>query len=175
MPLNFIALGGAERVWEDYEKARALCPYADVGAVNEAGRDYEGRLTVWATLHPEKSERWHRERSLAGRNMDFTAVSHKRIAGARVDTVYSDKYGGSSGLYLCDVALNLGYQRVIVCGIPMDGGAHYFDANEWNDFKTYRRGWRKAAELGRIRSLSGWTRELLGAPNREWLAVPDRH
>ena len=171
MPLNFIALGGAECVWRDYKKARTLCPHTDVGAVNEAGINYEGRLTLWATLHPEKAAKWHKAREQAGRNSDFLAVSHKRVAGARVDEIYPETSKGSSGLYLCEIAIALGYQRIIVCGMPMDDRPHFFDEKRWMDFRAYRKGWLQASS--KIRSMSGWTREVLGAPDNAWLAVPE--
>lgn len=171
---TLIALGGAGGLWDELEQALDLCPTADIGAVNEAGKDYRGHLSLWATLHEEKFEKWQRHRK---GNSDYLAVTHKGHPMPRIDRIVPERWSGSSGLYLVQVAvIELGYSRVICCGIPMSETPHYFDDKAWSVAHNYRRGWKRASESlelqGRVRSMSGWTRELLGHPTREWLAVP---
>ena len=173
---ELIALGGARGVWDDLEEALRIFPCADVGAVNDSGTEYSGHLTLWATLHPEKLWNWQMRRERRGLNTDYTAVSHKLVAGARVDLLKQQLFSGCSGLYLCQVAvMAFGYDRVIVCGMPLTEDPHFFNASAWNDARKYRRGWREASQQrelrGKIRSMSGWTRDRLGGPD-EWLAVP---
>lgn len=175
--MNLIVLGGAGGVWSDLDQALELCPDADIGAVNEAGRDYTGHLTLFASLHPEKFQRWQRDRERKGLNTDYTACSHKRHFDTRIDFVTNEIWGGTSGLFLCQVAaINFGYDRIICCGMPIDDRAKYFDSKAWEGVKRYRRGWVEATQQpelkGKIRSMSGWTRELLQAPTPDWLAVP---
>lgn len=172
--MTLIALGGAEGVWQELEQALALCPDANVGAVNEAGRDYGGHLSIWATLHPEKLAKWQRRRQ---GNSDYLAITNKGHFEPRIDRIVPEEWSGSSGLYLVQVAiLEMGYDRVICCGVPMSENPHYFDKKAWSVASNYRRGWRQAAKSqrleGRVKSMSGWTRELLGEPTKDWLAVP---
>lgn len=169
-----IALGGAEGVWNELSEALKLCPNADVGGVNEAARDHEGHLSVWATLHPSKFADWQRQRERKVLNTDYIACAHKDDPEARLDLVTNEVWSGTSGLYLCQVALlKLGYSQVIVCGMPLEDSPHYFDSEQWWAAPNYRRGWKKAVggELsGKIRSMSGWTRELVGPPDSGWLS-----
>lgn len=154
-----------------------MCPDADIGACNDAGADFRGHLNLWATLHPERFWCWQRKRSLKGLNEDYVAVAHKDHANTRIDRIQNEFWSGTSGLYLCQVALLLmGYDKVIACGMPLSDGPHYFDNKPWEAAQPYRRGWKEAfgqrEVRGRIKSMSGWTRELCGEPTREWLAVP---
>lgn len=171
-----IALGGAESVWHDLPAAEAICREAgvayDVGAVNDAGADYPGHLTLWCSLHPEKLPRWMRKREKANRNTDYITVCHKRRAECRVDREYNGNTGGSSGLFIVRVALTMfDYERVILCGIQMTPAKNYARQAPWKDFKTYLRKWEQALPDLRpsVRSMSGWTREQLGAPDAAWL------
>jgi hypothetical protein len=82
-----------------------------------------------------------------------------------------DNKSGTSGLFAAKVALcDLGFDRVVLCGVPMTATPHLNNRTDWVDRpKTptdYQRVWAglPAEYLGRMRSLSGWTRELLGAP-----------
>lgn len=177
-PMNFlIAIGGASCAWDDYEQAKELCPDADIGAVNEAARDFPGRLSLFVTLHAEKLGAWQRQRECKGLNTDYTACSNKGHFDARIDFVTNEVWSGSSGLFLCQVAaIKFRYTRIICCGIPIDERPHYFDKKEWSGVSRYRRGWIEAMQQpelkGKVRSMSGWTRELTGEPTTEWLAVP---
>lgn len=170
-----IAIGGADCAWEDFDKALELCPNADVGACNDAGADFRGHLSIWATLHAERFWEWQRRRALKGLNEDYIAVSNKGHANTRVDRIQNEFWSGTSGLYLCQVALSMGYDKVIACGMPLDSRPHYFDSSEWEPHIRYRRGWKEALGQrevqGRIKSMSGWTRELCGDPTKEWLSV----
>ena len=162
-----LALGGAGGVWDELEEARSIYPDADVGAVNEAGRDYTGTLTAWATLHVDKFHPWQRHREQKGLNTDYIAVSNKGHPLPRVDRVERELWSGTSGLYLCQVAiLTLGYDLVICCGMPLTDTPHYFDSGKWWAAPNYRRGWKEAVNhIGpKIRSMSGWTRDLVGHP-----------
>jgi predicted O-methyltransferase YrrM len=61
----------------------------------------------------------------------------------------------------------MGYRRIILAGCPLSG-----DAPAGNPYEEFRAGWimRKGELIGTVRSLSGWTRDFLGAPMEAWLA-----
>ena len=90
-------------------------------------------------------------------------------AGPAVDTVIPVPEGwhGTSALYAVAVAMELGASSVILAGCPIDGGPR-FDGlcSLVGDLEFYRSCWHHAFPTihGRVFSLSGWTRDLLGAP-----------
>jgi hypothetical protein len=53
----------------------------------------------------------------------------------------------------------------------MDRRPHFNRDAAWGGYDTYRDAWMENFEVlrGVVRSLSGWTRELLGAPDEEWI------
>lgn len=91
-------------------------------------------------------------------------------AGIEIDIVepYYPPVGrsGSSAMTGTLAALRMGYDRIVLCGCPLTG-----NAPEGNPYEAFRLGWedRKDELIGRVKSMSGWTRELLGAPTKEWI------
>lgn len=169
-----LCLGGASSVWEDLERARALIGDAPalVVACNFAGIAYEGRLDAWATLHPEMCAPWRAERASRGLNTDYRFFIHKPRRGVLGEVVAQGWYG-SSGLYMAQVALQrLGAAGVILCGVPMTPeGRHIHWPGPWPEAERYRPGFLAAqADGANIRSMSGWTAEMIGAPTAAWLA-----
>lgn len=163
--MNAIILGGAECLWADLD---ALGKWdADFIAVNDAGAAFPETIAHWVTLHPEKLKDWKAART---GNADYQVHSHKRRAGCGPVTLHTD-WGGSSGLLAVQVAISLGYQRIVLCGVPMDGRAHFHRPGEWPDCMHYRRHWLRRLDQFSMftRSMSGWTRELLHAPDDAWL------
>ena len=60
-------------------------------------------------------------------------------------------------------------------GVPLTREAEHYDKpGLWRDAGNYRKGWVEHATTmnGRVRSMSGWTAELLGQPDAAWLATP---
>lgn len=173
-----IGLGGASCLWDDFGRAKALVGDADheIAACNDAGCEYRGRMAFWATAHPDKFKAvWRHRTDHRGPVFGMVGgigagVTH--IVGMRQD---GGMWRGSSGLYLAQIAVfELGYRRVILCGVPMDARPNAFrDEAGWSDHKTYRAGWRLAFAndefRAAVRSMSGWTRDNLGAPSPEWL------
>jgi len=124
-------------------------------------------LKYVATYHSADIPEIYRRRETIGGNTDFELISHKRD-NERISIVIDDwwKPSGSSALLGVQAALRIGYDRIIVCGCPLEG------KNAKNSsYEGYRRGWEAhAAEIsGKVRSMSGWTRDFLGAPTNEWL------
>lgn len=173
-----LVLGGSARVWEDAEAARALAPDAPVVAVNDAIPRWEGDLAAAVTLHAEKLADWIAARRAAGlpEPVRFITMDDKRRpAWAEVVPHHFEGQAslGSSGLFAVKVALHeLGADGVILCGIGMDPTPHFVRGGEWRSAPRFRRGWVEVmpALRDRVRSMSGWTRERLGAPSPEWVA-----
>lgn len=55
---------------------------------------------------------------------------------------------------------------MVLCGMPMDDRPHYWDEGRqpWKACETFRPAWQALAPeyRARMRSMSGWTREMLG-------------
>ena len=173
-----LVLGGAACVWDDVRafEAFGITP-AIMVACNDVLVSWEGPLTAVCSLHPDKLDGWLRKRAKAG-------LPEPEYAFA--DVMKADAWGfdstpyrfagqastGSSGLFALKVALeDLGASRAVLCGIPMDAQAHFYGGGPWSGNRTHRAGWQQAlpAIKGRARSMSGWTKEILGAPTPEWL------
>ncbi len=174
-----LILGSAACRAEDEAAARALFKPDLVIAVNQAGADYPGQLDAWVSFHPELFPKWLTERRKAERPPAtelFTA--ERRPLPHSVTARRVGNWGGSSGLLACVVAIELKVTHGVLAGIPLDAyqGHYYSPEKPWRDGGNYRQAWiRKLDELGRFRSMSGLTREWLGAPTKEWLAMADAH
>lgn len=100
--------------------------------------------------------------------------------GHPTDFVVLPWAGGSSGMLAVQVALTLGCTKVILCGVPMTATEHFsqsheFDADHtrWTEADMHWRAFERVHALGwfenKVRSMSGRSRDLFGAPTREWL------
>jgi len=75
------------------------------------------------------------------------------------------------------VAQQIGCVRVILCGIPMAATPHFVESTvhvlgqPWKAVEGHWRAWQKHLDKiqGWVKSMSGRTQELLGAPTLEWL------
>lgn len=179
-----IIVGGAVGGWEQRAEAIELVAAADLEtcsvAINDAGIEHPDPLDEWVSLHPEKFEGWERKRveiGLGGGYRKWTQEARRHHA-----TNTARKWrDGSSGLTAVDAALNgVGCAAAILCGVPMDDSVNRYHGVGWGKYRRYRRGFQKALPefSGCVRSMAGWTREVLGAPDLEWLAVvsaPEPH
>jgi len=84
-----------------------------------------------------------------------------------VDHVWPCKLTGTSALFATRVALALGYEEVVLCGVPLDETGRYYSA-PWDKGVSLNvvdmKEWEEYVPVfeGRVKSMSGRTRELLG-------------
>lgn len=170
--MKALVLGGAASLHADEAAARELFAPDLVIAVNHAARDHPGPVDHWATFHPELLPRWLADRAAAGRDPagKLWTAHHRPIPrGLEIERVTN--WGGSSGLLAVVVGLHLECSHIVLAGVPLDyDQGHYDHPAPWRDAANYRKAWvsRKEAMI-RVRSMSGFTAELLGAPTKEWL------
>lgn len=171
-----IVLGSAKAALAELEAAREIAPDAPIVCVNDALRACPVRAHAFATLHPEKADRF-----LDGLDLRrIPIITHARMPyDDRPWHIIPDLWGGSSGLYGVQVAIqNLGFHGVIAAGCPMQATARAnYAPGLWggddDHVARYQRGWVKAGKSGlrnRVRSMSGWTRAEFGAPDAVWIA-----
>lgn len=177
--LRVLCLGSAACKDEDLAAAARLgISVADgwtLVAVNHVARDWPYELPHWASFHCELFPRWVKEREALGyppAGSLWTGDHRGQPPGVVLKR--APNWGGSSGLLAVGVAIKLGASRVVCVGIPLDYEQGHYDKPDvkWRDGSHYRHGWTAhQPEMGdRVRSMSGWTRKLLGAPDAEWLA-----
>jgi hypothetical protein len=171
--------GGGKGVYDESEAALELLAHQGALVVflaaNEAGIDLPV-LHHWGTLHSTKLALWEQERASRGHPRDYVRWTCSPSPSA--DRVADRWKGGSSGLHLVDIALNgLGLPRVILCGVPMDERMNQFRGTPWGARShVFRAAWTDRETLPvlarQVRSMAGWTRDLLGEPDADWLLGP---
>ena len=170
---------GAAPCWEDdLEAARKYVPDWPVVAVNTIGALYPDDIAVWVSVHGRDLLKWMPLRAERGYNTDYTAYgnfSDSEDDGGAVRWNRPNK-GGSSGLHAVELAMEIGYKKLILCGMPMDGDqrCQSFDGAATQatcNYESYQSGWEKLYPRlkGKVRSMSGWTKALLGKPTKGWL------
>lgn len=170
-------LGGANSVWADLASALALCSPHIVVAVNDIGVDYPGRIDHWVSYHSDLLGMWSRKR--AERNLppvdSYWTGRGGPTRAAPPGTKTVNAMGGSSGMLATFAALRIGASKVILCGIPIDPAMRHYHEHKrgaaWKEASKYQRHWKDSVVefRDRVRSMSGWTAELLGTPSKSWL------
>lgn len=185
MSRRAVVLGGADCVWDDFERLEEMIGQPWPGlviAVNDAGWAFPRKIDHWVSLEAENFQRkksWEDRRRSNGYPGGYETWGGIWCTGTDdtelVDHAIPVDLVGSSGYHAAyEVAVrHLFMKRVPICGIPMTGDPHFFDAEPWNGFRSHRFAWERSVEVfnGRIRSMSGWTRDLLGEPTPDWLGL----
>ncbi len=178
-----LVVGCAANVWKEVEQAEQFGHFDAIYCVKLAGVHWHGDRFTWVGLHPEWQAKYTAERYALGRHMNFETVappdSELGTAGKghKVDRRVSYRYPGmdasaSSGGYAAKVALDDGFDRVVLAGIPMEtDAAHFTRGKPWLQRDSFTIGFEKSVPhfAGRVRSMSGWTAQILGAPSPDWL------
>ena len=169
-----VVLGGAPCVfqdWADYVSGFG-CPDLLI-IINDLSTHWTLPVPdILCTLHPEKLPDWLRDRANRG-----LAPIERVFAFCPTDSYVTDTLpyqmpgvsgSGSSGLYACKVAMHMEMDQTVLCGVPMSAkvGHHNNRAKPWYAADKFFRQWRDAEPIlkGRVVSMSGRTRELLGSP-----------
>lgn len=174
-----VVLGGASCLFDDVAELRAMLDPAacTIIAVNDAGFRWPGRIDHWATLHPEELG-WRKARRQKyeypggyrtwTRNYPMGMEKMERLCDQVIGAPWTD---GSSGFLGVGVAWTLGLRRIVLCGVPMDGGGRLERMGGWVSHGTFRPAWKAASHPVRaaLRSMSGWTRDQFGVATPEWL------
>jgi len=183
---NIVVCGDASCVWDDLEKFGCADTSTFKGrikkdgwefmAINKIGETFPGHLHHWYSNQPNYLNTF-----IAARRPEYAPefspfwVTHSCNSGA--DYRWPWHGGGTSGLGGTLVAVALGYDRVMLCGLPLDDSPHNGEPH-WrksnftreasgsinNDQNTY---WKRAIAEGfdgKVKSMSGRTKEWMGAP-----------
>lgn len=172
-----IVLGSAPSWRADLEAARAYAPDWPVIVVNGVGTLYLDPIVAWVSIHGRDLVKWMPMRAERGGNTDYTGYGNYSDREADGGAVRWNRpnSGGSSGLHAVELALDLGYERVLLCGIPLDGQQRVrsLDGEVTEGvcaYSAYHDPWKKNEDKmrDRVKSMSGWTSKLLGKPTKGW-------
>jgi hypothetical protein len=131
--MQALVIGCSANVWAEVEQAMRLCEFDAVYCVKLAGVHWVGGRFTWCSLHPEFMDDYERQRSDLKLHSDYEIVAplpgELGMHGAKgnISRRVSYRYQGmdssaSSGGYAAKVALDDGFDRVVLAGVPMDGG-----------------------------------------------------
>lgn len=179
-----LILGGAACVYGDVEAALALGHFDGVLTCNAVTTRWPGKIDAAVSLHPGHWGLWIGARDRAGlprpeRIIGQTeANSWPKLPDCITDLLdlrFPGQAGsGSSGLFALKVALiDLSFDRAVLCGVPLtEAAGHIVDGPTWPGAHHYHPAWREALPQikDRARSMGGWTADLLGVPDAEFLA-----
>lgn len=180
-----IVLGSAARAPHDLNLARARHPYAPIIGLNDVAKLMP--LDHLYSLHYERLPEWQRYQVEHFGHRPVTHASEyikkRRERGEFPEIDYwwvGTHCGGTSAWGAVRMAKMMGYSTVILAGCPLDGGGYCVEHTPNNDCKAvgavpaddpmivrYQRRIAEFVQGGEgvnVFSMSGWTRELLGAP-----------
>ena len=164
-------VGSGHTVWGDLIELQ--CPEnQDIMCVNDIVMHYPGRVKHFYSNDHEFIPKWLAARR-AQLHKQFGAVDfvHTCNQGARYNWPWPGH--GTSSLGAVYTGLALGYDEIVLCGIPLDDGGHYFSPAKTNFLNEVpvkngvMKYWQTAKDKvfeGRVTSMSGRTRDLLGSP-----------
>lgn len=183
---SLVICGDAACVWDDLDafgckSASGKGMVAKLGwdfmVINKLGEAFPGSIEHWyshaghllAVFTAARRQEYEKE---------FAAPRHTHSCTAGAMWLWPWGAHGTSGLGAVLTGVALGYDRIVLCGLPLDDGPHNgepfwrrtrFASSEAADAKDGGPDmhWRRARDVafqGKVKSMSGRTRDWLGAP-----------
>lgn len=169
---QLLICGSGWCIWDDL--AQIQPGSFDIMAVNDIGMHLPYRIEHWYSNDKIMLPKWvAARRPRYKKDFEESIKTHSCVGGAKYTWPWPGH--GTSSLNACYTGLALGYDLIVLAGIPLDDGGHYFDppwvktnfARECSERPEGPRFWRTAAKNvfdGKVKSLSGRTKDLLGSP-----------
>jgi len=102
---------------------------------------------------------------------------HWQVDGPLEGEYASHIWMGNTGYFAILSAIEMGYEKIVIAGMPLDSSPHWYDPpdtegprwigrayTQWMDFKM------QIPEAEKVRSMSGYTAFILGKADKEWLS-----
>jgi hypothetical protein len=173
MGKKIIICGSGECLFDDLARnhANAFPHTMDVACINHTALYYPYFFEHWIS--------WHSNIFAGIREF---VKGNPTIHSSKEDTLVHRVWGfpgfecSDSGLFAVKICLALGYDRIILCGIPMDNSRKFYEAygtENGHAADNIQDIWKKEIPSFKdcVRSMSGNTRAMLGEPTREWFNV----
>jgi hypothetical protein len=171
---RLLIIGSSNGVWDDLRRYDRFHGQQDRMAVNDMMNYYPGQLQYGATLHTDKMPMWYFNQEFLRRKQKWPPMLvHSHQLNPYVKYVWPlMRDGGTSGLFAVLVGLLMGYEEIILAGMPCDGSPRFFDPpvknhQQFGQTETHEE-WKRAIDAvfyDRVKSLSGNTIKWLGAPD----------
>ena len=174
-----LVAGSGRCLWDDIERLWRKHPNwsGDFLGINWAGLWLPFPVKHIVSLHPTYLKHWVALRD----GSDGHIHTHSSRPEEGVESVWEFRNpAGMSGLFGAKVALGLGYSSVVLVGVPMDNSGHFYDPPDGLTLAGYppfeipnyharasMLEWELARDeefAGRVKSMSGITRQMLGEP-----------
>lgn len=166
---RLVIAGGGRSVLPDMERIGNWGDDADWMAINDVGM-FLPRVDHWFSIHGECFPEWANVRRL---NHDCHDIKYHSKQGSKtvcIEWPILPNWGPLGGQAACLVALALGYDEIVLCGVPGDDSGHFYPAHNRRgqktnrDFGEYDAAYKqiKLFSGGRIRSMSGKTKDIFG-------------
>lgn len=172
MPDTCLVVGGAGCVFDDLAKAGNMFRPDCIIAINDIMTRLP-RVDHAVTMHPEKMHTWLEQRQANGFSeiVSFWTGHDKILPKSSLPYKKFKNNKGGSGLLAVEIAMYLGFTKIILAGIPLEARqGHFFDDFVWRECILYRVVWEhRGNTLPNVRSFSGWTKEQYGEPTLEWI------
>ncbi len=179
-----LVIGCSANVWQEVKAAQEMTTFDTIYCVKLAGVHWKGGRFIWPTLHPEFMDDYEKQRAALGLHKNYEIVAplpnevgmhgKKGNIARRISYRYPGmNSSASSGGFAAKVALDDGHDRVILAGIPMQNEAGHFSRGKpWLQRDSFTIGFTLSLPHFRdkVKSMSGWTLEQLGAPTKEWIS-----
>lgn len=180
MPITALVLGGAQCLYDDIAAAERLFKPTFIVAVKDIGITHP-HVDYWVTFHLDRIPRELEQRRKLGHPDPTCFWTYSNIhtpKGLMLPVERLKITGGSSGLLGAFVGMRVA-EKVVLAGIPLDPDMPHYHKRKhgkpWKEGAVFRQHWQKAHDdlKFKVRSMSGWTRQLLGKPTRDWLGTTD--
>lgn len=156
----------------------------DTGCIGRSVNVYPGPVDHWFNVDASEAVWWAKNLLCTPRN-GHGVYRHTlgEIEGYDIDWDIEDEWPiitdndiwhGSTSLFAAMCAISMGYEKVVLAGCPMDQKGHwYFDESitgprwsvecfmAWLEFA-------KQKDSMKVKSMSGYTGQILGRPDKEW-------
>lgn len=160
-----VIVGSGGSMWNDYDKIKDKG--FDIMGVNVGGQ-FIPDLTHLFSWHCYQISAISKFRKAEFYGKTFLTHSVREYDG--IDYVWYLSGGASmSGISAIDLCVLLGYENIILCGVPMDDSGYFYGRPknpEVCDKYRQEEVRRLKVKFGdRVKSLSGYTKEVFGEPN----------
>ena len=157
---SILIIGSAACVKDDLKKYDRL-HQSERMAVNDMIPAYKGKLDHAVSLHPAKLYFWRKARA------DNPIVHSSHKAGGWPDTIWPlHADGATSGLFAVIISLLMGFDSIVLAGIPVSDEVKITGENGKIAAETMQKEWLIFSRFfgDKVKSLSGWSRETFGSP-----------
>lgn len=155
----------------------------DAMAIGRSINHYPGEVKHWANVDCEECKHW--AENLKGNPIRHTMGDWEWFDidwGIENCEIHPDDilWHGSTSLFAAYIGIEMGYQKIVMAGCPLDKNGHWYfadlDENTGPNWKQQSYdAWMEFAmdkKSDQARSFSGFTAEVLGIPDKEWLNAP---